>query len=350
MNNNNNNNSIKTVESITLSEIIATNKKIKFGLCHGGFDLLHPGHIEHFESASKLCDKLIVSITCDKYVKERKGVNRPIFNENQRAYMIASLEYIDFVVISPYRTGIEIIEELKPTFYIKGPDYKNKQSTGIKNEIKTIQSVGGEILYTDDEKFSTSNLIDKISSICRPKFLLILDRDGTLIEEKEFLGKENDWKDNIILNRPVIDFIHTLSQNYNLTTIVITNQAGVAWDFFDTNRVIEINRIIEERLLKEGISVQDWQFSPYVDKNYAIDKGLKKFNSDFIVEKSNRKPSKEMVESSLHNLKLNISNFENILVLGDRQDDKNLAKNLKCKFINVEKRSLSEIKKEFNSL
>jgi cytidyltransferase-like protein len=51
------------------------------GLCHGGFDLLHPGHIKHFESAKKLCDVLVVSVTSDRFVGSRKGDGRPVFSE-----------------------------------------------------------------------------------------------------------------------------------------------------------------------------------------------------------------------------------------------------------------------------
>ena len=65
------------------------NEKIKIGLCHGVFDILHYGHIVHFEEAKKNCDILIVSITSDKYVK--KGEGRPYFNENVRAKTLASL-------------------------------------------------------------------------------------------------------------------------------------------------------------------------------------------------------------------------------------------------------------------
>jgi len=339
------NNKIMKIDS--LRNIVSKNKKNTFGLCHGGFDLLHPGHVKHFESASKLCDKLIVSITCDKFVKERKGANRPIFPENERAYMIASIEFVDFVVISPYKTGIEIIEYIRPDYYIKGPDYKNKNTKGIIQEREAIKKIGGEILYTNDEKFSTSGLIDKIKKIERESFLLILDRDGTIIEEKDFLGKNNSWKDNIILNRPVIDFIHFLLQHYNLTIIVVSNQSGVAWQYFNEERIIEINNIIEKELEKEGIKIDDWQFSPQVDEKYAKIKGFEKFDSKYVKNKSTRKPNTIMIETALNELKSNRFQFERILILGDSLDDKLLAENFKCDFINVKNKKYSEIKKEF---
>lgn len=132
------------------------------GICHGGFDLLHAGHVKHFESAKKLCDILIVSITSDRFIQLRKGLGRPVFNEKLRAYMISAIEYVDYVVISDFNTGIEIIETLKPSFYIKGPDYIKETHSEINAERTAVKNVGGEIKYTNDFKLSTTEIIKHI--------------------------------------------------------------------------------------------------------------------------------------------------------------------------------------------
>ena len=75
-------------------------KKKKIVLCHGTFDLLHIGHLKHFNSAKKYADVLIVSITSDKYVL--KGPGRPLFNETNRALYLSNLSIIDYVVILEY--------------------------------------------------------------------------------------------------------------------------------------------------------------------------------------------------------------------------------------------------------
>ena len=80
-----------------ITELKLKNKRI--GLCHGGFDLLHPGHIKHFESAKENCDLLFVSVTSDRFVSLRKGSGRPVFNEQLRAYSIATLEAVDYLVL-----------------------------------------------------------------------------------------------------------------------------------------------------------------------------------------------------------------------------------------------------------
>ena len=137
-------------------------KNRKVGLCHGGFDLLHPGHVKHFESAKKLCDILFVSVTSDEFVSERKGSGRPIFTDKLRAYMIASIIFVDYVVISNFKTGIEIIKILGPDYYIKGPDYKENNDKDLTSEKKAIASIGGKIKYTKDQKLSTTDLISHI--------------------------------------------------------------------------------------------------------------------------------------------------------------------------------------------
>lgn len=132
------------------------------GLCHGGFDLVHPGHVKHFESAKKLCDVLFVSITSDRFIKKRKGSGRPVYNEKLRAYMISSIRFVDYVVIANFNSGIEIIKALKPRYYIKGPDYKNSSHQELVAEKLSVESVRGEILFTMDPKLSTTSIISYI--------------------------------------------------------------------------------------------------------------------------------------------------------------------------------------------
>ena len=108
-------------------------------LFHGVFDLLHIGHIKHFESAKKNGDFLIVSITSDKYVN--KGPGRPLFNKDVRASTISALGIVDAVIISNSETSEEIINTIKPNVYFKGPDYRDNKKDISKNIFKEIKSV-----------------------------------------------------------------------------------------------------------------------------------------------------------------------------------------------------------------
>ncbi len=127
--------------------------------CHGVFDLLHPGHIKHFEAAKKLGDFLIVTVTSDKHVN--KGPNRPQFNQTLRMETLAKNEDIDFVALSEYPTAVEAIKLIKPNVYAKGTEYKD--ATGdIDKEKEAIESVGGKIAFTNDIVFSSSSILNKL--------------------------------------------------------------------------------------------------------------------------------------------------------------------------------------------
>lgn len=153
---------IKTLEE--LSKIIEKLKKSgkKIVQCHGVFDLLHPGHIRHLQSAKKNGDVLVVTVTKDKFVK--RGPGRPLFNEILRAETLASLECVDYVSLVNAPTAVECIKILKPDFYVKGQEYefKDKDLTGkIYDEEKAVKSVGGKLIFTYEITFSSSSLINK---------------------------------------------------------------------------------------------------------------------------------------------------------------------------------------------
>ena len=133
-------------------------------LCHGVFDLLHLGHIKHFKSAKKYGDHLVVSITANKFIN--KGPGRPIFNQQERLDFLKELRIIDDVIISNSSSAEDVIKIVKPHYYIKGPDYKNNSKDKTKKillEKKIVESYGGQIKYTNDEMFSSSNLINSSS-------------------------------------------------------------------------------------------------------------------------------------------------------------------------------------------
>ena len=156
---------IKTEEEAI--KIVEEQKKSgkRVGLCIGGFDLLHPGHMTHLRSAKELCDFLVVGVTAEEFNATRKGKGRPVYNDILRAFSLSQLNSVDLIFISKYPKAIEAIISIKPSYYIKGPDYKEKQTEGIRAEREAIKSIGGEMKYTSDEKLSTSELINYIKEI-----------------------------------------------------------------------------------------------------------------------------------------------------------------------------------------
>lgn len=130
------------------------------GLCHGCFDVFHIGHLRYLKEAKSLCDILIVSVTADKYVN--KGNNRPIFNEIHRMEIIESLEIVDYVLLSDNPTADKILEIVKPTYYFKGPDYKNNISKNLQNEIDICNKLGIAVKFTNDITSSSSWIINQL--------------------------------------------------------------------------------------------------------------------------------------------------------------------------------------------
>jgi len=339
--------SIKDAESI-VQKLRGSGKNV--GLCHGGFDLLHPGHVLHFEAAKRLCDVLIVSVTSDRYVTSRKGTGRPIFTDRLRAYMIASLGCVDYVVISDFKLGADVIGLLKPSFYIKGPDFVGKNTPGINSERDAIRSVGGEMKYTTEPNLSTTDIIDYIKNeVDRKRLLLVIDRDGTLVLDQGFLGQNKSWKQDVVYNDDVISLISYLQTRYNTTKIVVTNQAAVARKLFSEQRVKEVNSYIDAELCRRGIRIDNWQFCPDVDSEYAEKMAEIDFDKRHVKKKTKRKPSPEMVHDGLKEVGAKPGDFDQIIVLGDRPEDEGLARNLKAKFIDVKDRDYEELLKELKS-
>ena len=131
--------------------------------CHGVFDLLHPGHLDHLAEARDLGDFLVVSVTSDSMVN--KGPGRPLYPISERMRMLASLEFVDAVFESSEQTAEGAINLVRPVFYVKGPDYKsNKEDeTGfILREKEAVERHGGSIRYTEAATQSSSSIINKI--------------------------------------------------------------------------------------------------------------------------------------------------------------------------------------------
>lgn len=138
--------------------------------CHGVFDLLHIGHIRHFEEAKTFGDLLVVTITPDRFVN--KGPHRPAFTETLRVEAIAALDCVDYVAINRWPDSVETIKMIRPDVYVKGSEYKNQEKdiTGkIIDEENAVTIVGGRIAFTEDIVFSSTNLINNHMPLFPPE-------------------------------------------------------------------------------------------------------------------------------------------------------------------------------------
>jgi cytidyltransferase-like protein len=126
--------------------------------CHGAFDLVHIGHLIHFEEARTLGDVLVVTVTADKHITKKRAVTFP---EDYRARQVAALEIVDYVAIVHEPTALSAIEALRPDVYVKGPEYADTTldtSRSIYHEMRVLESYGGRIHFTSGETFSSTKL------------------------------------------------------------------------------------------------------------------------------------------------------------------------------------------------
>ena len=126
---------------------------------NGCFDVLHLGHLRYLQAARQQGDALVVAVNSDSSVRELKGENRPLIPDVERAEMLAGLECVDYVVIFPELTPIELLADLKPNIHVKGGDYKLEQL--IEKDI--VEKNGGRVLVgLNVQGKSTTNLIEVI--------------------------------------------------------------------------------------------------------------------------------------------------------------------------------------------
>lgn len=132
----------------------------KIVLCHGCFDLMHIGHIKYFQSAKRMGDMLVVTVTPDEFVD--KGPGRPVFNENLRAEAIAALECVDYVAVNKWPTAEDTLRLVRPDIYVKGQEFENlEDKTGkIQKEYKVLQEIGAEMRFTHEIVFSSTDLLN----------------------------------------------------------------------------------------------------------------------------------------------------------------------------------------------
>ncbi|HRH34391.1 MAG TPA: D-glycero-beta-D-manno-heptose 1-phosphate adenylyltransferase [Catalimonadaceae bacterium] len=132
-------------------------KKVVF--TNGCFDLVHLGHIDYLEKARNLGQALVLGLNTDASVSRIKGPNRPIADEHSRSRLMASLVFVDLVVLFDEPTPLELIQALNPDILTKGDDYSLETIVGADfvlangGSVQTVPLVAG---------YSTSRFIEKI--------------------------------------------------------------------------------------------------------------------------------------------------------------------------------------------
>ena len=145
--------------SVVIKELREQGKTIV--QCHGCFDLMHLGHIKYFQASKEMGDVLVVTVTPDKYVD--KGSGRPAFSQNDRAESIAALECVDYVAINSWPTAEKTLRILRPTYYVKGQEFKNlEDKTGkLQKECDAVKKIGAEMRFTHEIVFSSTEFLNR---------------------------------------------------------------------------------------------------------------------------------------------------------------------------------------------
>jgi glycerol-3-phosphate cytidylyltransferase len=148
---------LKRESAASILKEIRRGKKLVF--TNGCFDIIHVGHINYLEQAKQLGDILVVGINSDRSVRVIKGDKRPIISEYERARIVSSLRFVDYVVIFDEETPVSIIKEIQPDIHVKGGDYHMEELP----EYPIVRSYGGKVVilpYITGK--STTAIINKI--------------------------------------------------------------------------------------------------------------------------------------------------------------------------------------------
>ena len=181
---------IKTAEQIR-EAIGSRPRKKKVIMCHGTFDVVHPGHVRHLLYAKTKADVVIASLTADEHIK--KGNMRPYVPEDLRAVNLAALEMVDYVVVDRDPTPLNNLALIQPDYFAKGYEYTaGAVHPKTQEEINVLDGYGGEIIFTPgDIVYSSSALIELAPpSIAVEKLMTLMEAEGVTFKDlRDALGK-----------------------------------------------------------------------------------------------------------------------------------------------------------------
>ncbi|HPW65544.1 MAG TPA: D-glycero-beta-D-manno-heptose 1-phosphate adenylyltransferase [Salinivirgaceae bacterium] len=150
---------LHTVESIqrVLAYWRFKNHKVVFS--NGCFDILHRGHIEYLAQAADFGDHLVIGLNTDASVRRLKGPERPLQDEVARSLVLASLNFVDAVILFDEDTPYNLIKAVQPDFLVKGNDYKPEDIVGY----DIVKAKGGEVVTINlVEGYSTTSVVERM--------------------------------------------------------------------------------------------------------------------------------------------------------------------------------------------
>lgn len=204
---------VKTVEE--LREIIGPRpREKKVIMCHGTFDIVHPGHIRHLMYAKSKADILVASLTSDRHIA--KANFRPYVPEQLRAINLAVIEVVDYVIIDSEPKPLRNLELIQPDYFAKGYEYvKGGVDPRTQEELKILERFGGEFIYTPgDLVYSSSAIIDsEPPDISVEKLMVLLEGEKLSFDDlSAAIGKLQDIRVHVVGD--------TIVDSYTYTTLI----------------------------------------------------------------------------------------------------------------------------------
>ncbi len=174
---------VKTVEELC-AVLGPRPRERKVIMCHGVFDIVHPGHVRHLIYAKSKGDLLVVSITSDEHIS--KGTVRPYVPEDLRAVNLAAFEMVDYVIIDREPTPLTNLRRIQPDYYAKGYEYVDGGlHPKTEEELRVLEGYGGEIIFTPgDIVYSSSRLVETAPpNIAADKLLMLMEAEGLTFDD-----------------------------------------------------------------------------------------------------------------------------------------------------------------------
>jgi len=185
-------------------------RKQKVIMCHGVFDVVHPGHVRHLLYAKSKADILVASLTADRHIT--KGIYRPHIQQDLRAVNLAAFEMVDFVVIDTNEKPLENIAIIQPDYFAKGFEYG---ATGIPaktaEEQQVVHSYGGELIFTPGDIVYSSSAFLKMEApdVRYANLQIVMERSGIDFDMlREALDKVRGHRVHVVGDTIVDSYTH----------------------------------------------------------------------------------------------------------------------------------------------
>lgn len=272
-------------------------------MTNGVFDVIHRGHVSYLHQASKLGSSLLVAVNSDASVRMLgKGPERPIVSADDRAYVLAGLSSVDWLILFDERTPVELLKLIRPDVYVKGGDY----NMDLVEESQVVSRWGGKSLAIPFVNgFSTTSLVTRIRETQAPlRKAAFLDRDGVINKDKGYVYLWNDFE---FLDGALEGMLELQSAGYAL--VIITNQSGLARGYYTNEAYEALCLELRQHLENQGIKLAGIYHCPHHPNGKV---------KSLTIDCNCRKPKRGLIDQAVNLLGLDINES---LLIGDKETD-----------------------------